>query len=62
MVVVEANRVAERRLQQLCPSGKCILEDMDEIQKQPGNGLGQGPELVCQSPGPPFFFSPFPLF
>ena len=54
MVVVEADRVTERRLQQLCPSGKCVLEDMDEVQKQPGNGLRGGSELVCQSPAPLF--------
>lgn len=52
MVGVEADRVTERQLQQLCTSGKCVLEDMDEVQKQPGNGLGRGSELVCQSPAP----------
>jgi hypothetical protein len=48
MVVVETHRIKERRLQQFCAAGECVLEDMDEGQKQPGHGVPRDSELVCQ--------------
>lgn len=53
MVIMEAHRGKERRLQQFRPSGECLVEDVDEIQKQVEHGLARDSQLVGYSSAPP---------